>query len=123
MAAIPPSRNCRKARSNSIRFTVLFLLASVVNEVAILDQLADQGIDLLQAQWGLRTALEIAPDKLVLVHSYFEGDGTSIVDRGGTELLGQGENAQDATNANFSLLTMDRLAEGADVRTGSTGSP
>ena len=76
-----------------------------------------------QGQWSLRTALEIAPDKLVLMHSHFEGDGTSIVDRGGTKLLRQGENAQNATNANFTLLTMDRLAECADVRTGSTGSP
>ena len=50
-AAMPPSRSWRKARSNSIRFMSFGLLGSFLNEVAIQRELADQRIDLAQAQW------------------------------------------------------------------------
>jgi hypothetical protein len=57
-----------------------------VDEIAVLHQLANEGIDLPQGELG--TVFEIATDKAVLVHSQFEGRGASILDRGGAELLG-----------------------------------
>ena len=86
------------------------LLGSLVDEIAVVHQFADEGIDLPQGQLG--GTFEIATDKAVLVHSHFEGSRASILDRGCTELLRQREDTQDATNAGLSELAKDKVAEG-----------
>ena len=57
------------------------------------------------------------------MHSHFESRRASILDRGGAELLGQREHAQDAANPRFSELVINKVAECADVSAGSSGSP
>ena len=57
------------------------------------------------------------------MHAHFEGSRASIFDRGGAELLGQREDAQDAADAGFSELAINKVAECADVSAGSAGSP
>jgi hypothetical protein len=59
----------------------------LVDEIAVVHQFANEGIDLSQGELG--TAFEIATDKAVLVHSQFEGRRASILDRSGAELLCQ----------------------------------
>ena len=102
-AAMPPSRSCLRARSSSIRF-ILYLLGFVIDEVAVLHQFADQGIDLVQAEWGLRTTFQIAADEAVFMHAHFERGGAGFIDCRGAVLLGQGQHAQDAAHADFALL-------------------
>src|SRR5713226_4968478 len=122
-AAMPPSRNCRKARLISIRFLGLWLLGFLFNEIAVLDQLADQGIDLLQAQGGGGTVLEIVPDKAVLVYSHLQSYRASLIDRWSAEFFRQGQHALDAADRALSLPIMEGTAEGADVRAGLLGAP
>src|SRR5271165_5702599 len=113
-AAIPPRRSClRHDRVQSDSF--LYLLGSVVNQVAVLHQLANQRIHLLQTEWGLRVALQIAPDKAVFLHSHLQRSGAGFIDRRCSVLLGQRENAQDAAHTYFAFLTMDGVAECADM--------
>ena len=96
------------------------LLGSEVDEIAVVDQLANERVDLPQSElWG---TFEIATNEAVLMHSYFESSRAGILDRCGTELLGQREHAQDAANAGFSELAINKVAERTDVRTGSSGS-
>src|SRR3974390_3111889 len=97
------------------------LLSSLLDEIPVVHQFANEGIDLPQGELG--TTFEIATDKAVLVHSQFEGRRASVLDRGSAELLRQGEDAQDAADARFSELAIDQVAEGADVRAGAIGSP
>ena len=100
---------------------IFWLLGSEVDEIAVVDQFANKRIDLPQGElWG---AFEIATNEAVLVHSHFQSSRAGILDRGGTELLGQREHAQDATNAGFSELAINKVAERTDVRTGSSSSP
>src|ERR1039457_7163182 len=101
----------------------LYLLGSVINKVAVLHQLTDQGIHLLQTERGLRVALQIAPDEAVFLHSHLQRSGAGFIDRRGTVFLGQGENPQNAEHAYFALLAMDGIAERADMYSGSTRSP
>src|SRR6202140_2169917 len=121
-AAIPPRRSCLsddRVRSDSF----FYLLGSVVDEVAVLHQFADQRIDLLQTEWGLRAAFQIAADEAVFLNSHVQRSGAGFIDRHGAVLLGQGENAQDAAHSDFALLAVDGIAERPDVRSGATGSP
>src|SRR5208282_429434 len=119
-AAIPPNRSCPKARFNSMRF-IFWLLGSEVDEIAVVDQFANERIDLPQGKLG--STFEIAPDKAVLIDSHFESGGAGILDRSGAKLLGQREHAQHPANAGFSNLAINKVAERTDVRTGSSRSP
>src|SRR5208282_4909490 len=121
-AAMPPSRNCRKARLISIRF-MGWLRGFLFNQIAVLDQLADQGIDLLQAQGDGRTALEIVPDKAVLVDSHLQRYRASLIDRRDAKFFGHGQHALDATDRGLALPIMEGTTEGTDVSTGLLGAP
>src|SRR6266702_3442711 len=112
---------CAHDRVRSDSF--FYLLSSVVDEVAVLHQLADQGIDLLQTEWGLRAAFQIAADETVFLHSHFQRSSAGFIDRRGAVLLGQREDAQDSAHTNFALLAVDGIAERADVRPGAARSP
>ena len=97
------------------------LLGSEVDEIAVVDQLANERIDLPQRElWG---TFEIATNEAVLMHSHFESRRASILDRGCTELFCQREHTQDATDPGFTELAINKVAECADVSTGSAGSP
>ena len=65
---------------------IFWLLGSEVDEIAVVDQFANERIDLPQGElWG---AFEIATNEAVLMHSHFQSSRADILDRGGTELLG-----------------------------------
>ena len=74
-------------------------------------ELANQGINLAQAQWGLRTAFEEATNKAIFLHAHFQGRGASLIDGCRAVLFGQGENAQDAAHAHFALLVMNSITD------------
>jgi len=93
-----------------------------MDQIAVLHQFTDQRIDLVQAEGELRLALEIATDKVVLVHAHFQRRRASIIDHCGTELLSQRKHTQDAAYPYLSLAPVDRLAKGADVCAGVAGA-
>jgi hypothetical protein len=60
----------------------------VIDEVAILHELANQRIDLLQTEWGLWATLQIAADEAIFLNSHVQGRGASFIDGSRTVLLG-----------------------------------
>jgi hypothetical protein len=102
---------------------ILLLLGSVVDEIAVLDQFADQRIDLLQSQGCLGATFKVAADKPIFLHSHFECGSASVVDSGGTELLGQRKDTENPPYSNLALMAMNRIAKRADVVSGARGSP
>jgi hypothetical protein len=51
----------------------------VVNQIAILHQLADEGIDLLQTEWGWWATLQIAADEAIFLNSHVQRGGASFI--------------------------------------------
>jgi len=92
-----------------------------MDEIAIVNEFANEGIDLPQRE--LWTALEIATDQAIFVHSPLEGSGAGILDRSRAELFGQREHAQDAADTRFAELVINKVAECADVSAGSARAP
>jgi hypothetical protein len=85
------------------------------------NQFANERVDLPQGElWG---TFEIATNEAVLMHAHFQSNRARLFDRGGAELLGQGEDAEDAANPRCSELVINKLAECADVSAGSSSSP
>jgi hypothetical protein len=62
--------------------------------------------------WG---TFETATNEAEFMHTHFQSNRARIFDRGGAELLGQGEDAEDAANPRFSELVINKVAECADV--------
>jgi hypothetical protein len=69
-------------------FLFLSLFRSVVDEIAVLHEFADQGIDLLQTEWGLWAAFQIATHEAVFFHAYLQRCGAGLINRGRTILFG-----------------------------------
>src|ERR1700692_306742 len=77
----PERRPCRRAgvgvmrvviRRCSFRGLLIVLLSTLCDEVAVKIELADQGIDLPQADGWLRVALQIAAHEAVIVNLEFQ---------------------------------------------------
>ena len=94
----------------------------VFDEVAVLGQLADQRIDLVQAQRQLRVALQVAAHEAVLIGAHFERGGAGIVDAGNAVFLGQRQHAQNAAHRGLTLLAVYAAAERADLLAGMIGA-
>src|SRR5438876_1381567 len=93
-----------------------------MDQITVVHQFADQGIDLAQTEGGLGTTLEVATHETVFVHAHLEGCRASFIEGSGTILFGEGENAQDAPHAHFALLAIDKVAECTDMGAHSAGS-
>jgi hypothetical protein len=83
-----------------------------MDQIAVLHQFTAQRVDLVQAERELGLALEVATDKVVLMHAHFQSRRASIVDHCRTELLGQRKHTKDAAHPDLSLAPVDSLAEG-----------
>jgi len=86
-----------------------------LDEIAVVHQFANQGIDLAQTEGCLWTTLEVATHETIFVHAHFEGCSASLIDGSGAVLFGERENAQDAAHAHFALLAIDKVAECTDM--------
>ena len=79
------------------------MLRATFDEIAIERELADEWIDLAQAQRQLRIAFQVAAYEAVFACARFQSQGASVIGGGHAVLLGQvREHAQDA--AHRSLL-------------------
>src|SRR3989442_4966227 len=90
-----------------------------MDQIPVVHQFADQGIDLAQTEGGLRSTLEVAAHETIFVHAHLEGCRASFIDGSGAILFCERENAQDAPHAHFALLAIDKVAEYTDMRANS----
>ena len=98
------------------------LLGFGMDQITVVHQFADQGIDLAQTEGGLRATLEVAPHETIFVHAHLEGGRASFIDSSDAILFGKRENAQDAPHAHFALLAIDKVAKGTDMGAHSAGA-
>src|SRR5579885_1095649 len=113
---------CRRDCFERQSLLLLLLLQALLDEVAVLHQLADERIDLLEGERGLRAPLQVAAHEAIFVNLQFQGRRASFFDGGQAELLRQGKHAQNTAHSQFALFTMDGLAESADVSSGACRS-
>jgi hypothetical protein len=100
---------------------IFWLLGFEVDEIAVVNQFANERVDLPQGKlWG---TFEIATNEAEFMHPHFQSSRARIFDRCGAELLGQGEDSEDAANPRFSELVTNKVAECADVSPGTSSSP
>src|SRR5215472_1471897 len=93
-----------------------------MDQITVVHQFADQGIDLAQTERGLGTTLKVATHETIFVHAHLEGGRASFIDGRGAILFGERENAQDAAHAHFALLAIDKVAKGTDRGAHSAGA-
>ena len=98
------------------------LLGFGMDQITVVHQFADQGIDLAQTERSLRTTLKVAPHEAIFVHAHLECRSASFIDGCGAELFGERENAQDAAHAHFALLAVNKVAECTDMDAHSAGA-
>src|ERR1700693_2524013 len=83
------------------------LLGFALNEIAVFGEFADERIDLAQAQRQLRTPLQIAADKrVVIANAHFQGHGTGLLNHRWAVLLGQRQHALNAAHCDLPLLAI-----------------
>src|SRR3989442_2289962 len=93
-----------------------------MDQITVVHQFADQGIDLTQTQGGLRTTLKVATHETIFVHAHLEGCRASFIDGRGAILFGERKNAQDAPHTHFALLAIDKVAKCTDMGAHSAGT-
>ena len=93
-----------------------------MDQITVVHQFADQGIDLAQTEGGLWTTLEVATHETIFVHAHLEGCRASFIDGRGAIFFGERKNAQDAPHAHFALLAIDKVAQGTDMGAHSAGA-
>jgi hypothetical protein len=98
------------------------LLGFGVDQITVMHQFANQGIDLAQTQGGLWTTLEVATHETVFVHAHLEGCRASLIDGSGAILFGERKNAEDAPHTHFALLAIDKVSEYTDMGAHSAGA-
>src|SRR5437016_10082963 len=99
---------------------MVLLLKFDVNEIAVVRQLTDEGIDLTQGE--LWAAFQKAADKAVFVDPQLQGCSAGILNGSNAEFLGEGEHSKDAADADFALLAMEGVAERTDLGSRARGS-
>ena len=90
-------------------------MGSLLDQVAILHQFADERIDLAQTQRSLRAALQAASHEAVLGHAQLQGQGAGLVGGRAAILLDQREHALNAARSKLGLSLVDGIAESADA--------
>ena len=78
-------------------------------------ELADQWIDLAQAQRQLRIALQVTANEVVFAGAGFQSQGASVVGRSDAILFREGQHAQDAAHREFAVFSVQRLAQLTNV--------
>lgn len=65
---------------------IFWLLGSEVDEIAVVNQFANERVDLPQGElWG---TFEIATNEAEFMYAHFQSNRARLFDRGGAELLG-----------------------------------
>ena len=73
--------------------------------------MADERVDLTQRQRRHGMAVEVAPQEVVGGHAEFERGGGGLFDDGGTVLLGEREDAEDAADAGGAVVAVDVVTD------------
>lgn len=67
--------------------------------------------------------IEITTNEAIFGDAHLQGSGAGIFQRCDTVFLSQGKNSEDATNPQITFPLIDRVAENADLASGSLGAP
>src|SRR5260370_14579221 len=105
-AAMPPSRSWRSARSSSMKFMVILLTGSAFDEIAIQSELADQRINLTQAERQLWVVFQVAAHEVVFPRACFQSHGAGVIGGSNRGLFGEREYTQDAAHRNLAMLSV-----------------
>ena len=89
----------------------------MVDEVAVLSQLADERIDLAQRQLRRDPPLDVAADEAVRRHAHLDRSSAGGVGGGAAVLPRQRQHAQDALHANLAVAAVDLDAKRANLTT------
>src|SRR5215472_1680384 len=98
------------------------VLSSGFDEFAVERELADEGIDLPQAQGQLEIPFQVAADEAVGRDAAFQGQSAGIICRSRAVLLGQRKQTQDAPDGGLTLRAVQGLAKRPDVWSGDFGA-
>ena len=101
---------------------IFLLLGSEVDEIAVVDQFANERIDLPQSKlWG---TFEIATNEAVFMHSHFESSRSRHLRPRRYRTSWPSESTPRMRRiASFSELGINKVAECTDVGSGASGSP
>src|SRR5260370_42660096 len=87
------------------------LLGALFNQVAVLREFTNQGIDLAQAEWQLRAMFQIAAHEAGGGRAYFECGSAGVLGRGHPIFLGYAEQTQNAADGQRPLALIPNVAE------------
>jgi hypothetical protein len=90
-------------------------VSSAFDEIAIQGELADQWIDLSQAQRQLRVVFQVAAHEVVLAGAGFQSHGASVIGRSDAIFFRQRQHAQDAAHRGLAVLSVQLLTQCPDV--------
>src|SRR5271169_401951 len=121
-AAMPPSRSWWSARPSSMRFMVILLASSVIDEIAVQSELADQRIHLTQTQRQLWVVFQIAAYEVVLARARFQSHGAGVIGGSRTVLFSQGQHAEDAAHRNLAVFGVHGSTQRSDIRSRCFGA-
>src|SRR5271170_8506249 len=105
-AAMPPSRSWWSARPSSMRFMVILLVSSVLDEIAVQSELADQRVHLTQTQRQLWIVFQVAAYEVVLARARFQSHGAGIIGGSHAVLFDQRQHTQDAAHRNLAMFSV-----------------
>src|SRR5206468_2436596 len=97
---MPESRSLRSAGSSSVTF-MKRLLGSAIDEIAVVGELANQRVDLLERERQLWLALEVAFDEAVVREIEGERRRTRVLDARDPVALAQREHAEEAPSTSI----------------------
>src|SRR5437870_9601843 len=107
---MPERRSWRRARSSSRASFGDLRVGLAIDEIAVEGELPDQRIDLAERQPG-GLALAVAADEAVGRDATLERRRARGLDRRDAVALGEGEDPEDAADAERAVLLVDRGAE------------
>src|ERR1035441_2993801 len=100
----------------------LLSFSFVFDEVAVLGQLADQWIDLVQAQRQLRMSLQVAAYEAVFIGAHFERRGAGMSTLATPYFLASDNTPRMRRTCGLAVLAVQTAAERADLLTGVIGA-
>src|SRR5260370_36851826 len=98
------------------------LLGALFNQVAVLREFTNQGIDLAQAEWQLRAMFQIAADEAEVGRAYFECGSAGVLGRGHPIFLGYAEQTQNAADGQRPIALIQHVAELTEVKASLVGA-
>src|SRR5260370_17783003 len=99
-----------------MKLVVILLAGSAFHEIARQRELAEQRINLTQAERQLWVVFQVAAHEVVFARACFQSHGAGVIGGSNAVLFGEREYTQDAAHRNLAMLSVHCLAQRADLR-------